>query len=410
MRTKWPVVQLGKVCTFENGDRGENYPGRSAFIETGIPIINAGHLLNNGIDTSKMNFIARERFELLRSGNIRRGDVLFCLRGSLGKFGLNDCYDEGAIASSLIIIRPKSNLDVRFFCAYLDSSLCADMIRKFANGAAQPNLGGKSLEKFTIPLPPLEEQRRIVAVLDEAFAAIAAATANAEKNLANAREILLNTIDRELEGSGLGWIETTMEAICSRFEYGTSAKSRPTGNVPVLRMGNLQNGEIDWSDLVFTDDPEDIRQLSLRPMDVLFNRTNSLEHVGKTAIVRDDRPAIFAGYLIRLHYRQEVIDPQFLNIHLNSRSIRAHGRALAGKSVNQANISAGKLKTYPINLPPVSVQKNIVSIIDELRENLERLQIVQKAKIDRLAVLKESLLHRAFTGKLTATMPETLAA
>lgn len=183
MKTGWKLTTLGELCTFENGDRGENYPGRSAFVSSGIPIINAGHLSADGIDTADMNYITRERFNLLRSGKIRQGDVLFCLRGSLGKFALNDCYEEGAIASSLIIIRPKSSLDVSYLCAYLGSSLCADMVRKYENGAAQPNLGGKSLEKFLIPLPPLEEQRRIVAVLDEAFAAISTATANLEREL-----------------------------------------------------------------------------------------------------------------------------------------------------------------------------------------------------------------------------------
>lgn len=298
-------------------------------------------------------------------------------------------------------LSPSASLHPKFlnyFCQYYDFGA-------HNRGTTIPSLVKSDLLQIAMPVPSLGEQQRIVAALDEAFAAIASATANAEKNLANAREMLLDAIDRELESSGPDWTETTMEAICSRFEYGTSAKSLPTGSVPVLRMGNLQNGEIDWSDLVFTDDPEDIAQLSLRPMDVLFNRTNSLEHVGKSAIVRTDRPAVFAGYLIRLHYRREAIDPEFLNLHLNSRSVRAYGRSLAGKSVNQANISAGKLKTYSINLPPLSEQSRIVSLIANLRQKLERLQTVQRAKIERLTALKQSLLYRAFTGELTASRP-----
>lgn len=288
--------------------------------------------------------------------------------------------------------------------------LCGTDLSPFITGLTVPKLNQERMREIPIPLPPLEEQRRIVAVLDEAFAAIATATANAEKNLANARDILSDAIDRELQSSGPDWTETTLEDICSQFEYGTSAKSLPAGSVPVLRMGNLQNGEIDWSDLVFTDDREDIHQLSLRPKDVLFNRTNSLEHVGKSAIVRDERAAIFAGYLIRLHYRPEVVDPEYLNIYLNSRSTRAHGRALAGKSVNQANISAGKLKTYPIALPTIADQRRIVSRLTELREYLERMQSLQKTKIERLAALKQSLLHRAFSGQLPASSLDSMAA
>src|SRR5690606_26736384 len=102
-------------------------------VEEGIPIINAGHLVDGEIDTQSMNFITRERFDLLRSGKIRRGDILFCLRGSLGKFAFNDTYDEGAIASSLIIIRPGARILPDYLCAYLRSDLCTKMIRHYEN-------------------------------------------------------------------------------------------------------------------------------------------------------------------------------------------------------------------------------------------------------------------------------------
>jgi type I restriction enzyme S subunit len=342
-------------------------------------------------------YLFDEPLILLGEDGAKWGSGETCAFKAAGKYWVNNHAH---------IMRPDRSQVLDDWLVYY---LCGTDLLPFITGLTVPKLNQERMREIPIPVPRLEEQRRIVAVLDETFAAIATATANAEKNLANAREILLDAMDGELECSGPDWTETTMEAICSRFEYGTSAKSSPTGSVPVLRMGNLQNGEIDWSDLVFTDDQEDIAQLSLRPKDVLFNRTNSLEHVGKSAIVRSDIPAVFAGYLIRLHYRREAIDPEFLNLYLNSRGVRAHGRSLAGKSVNQANISAGKLKTYPINLPPLPEQSRIVSLIAGLRENLERLQAVQRAKIDKLAALKQSLLHRAFSGELTSKAAVALA-
>lgn len=161
----YPDVPMKEFCSFENGDRGENYAGRSVFVEEGVPIINAGHLTEGTIDTASMNFITRERFDLLRSGKIKRGDILFCLRGSLGKFAYNEAYQEGAIASSLIIIRPGSRVLPEYLCAYLRSDFCAKMIKHYENGAAQPNLGGKSLEKFLVPLPSLAEQRAMMSRL-----------------------------------------------------------------------------------------------------------------------------------------------------------------------------------------------------------------------------------------------------
>lgn len=325
--------------------------------------------------------------------------------------GFVNRYDTEIFASDCSTVNSRNHLSLSqdFVYRFLQSQ--QEFINaKLRQGAAQPHVYASDLANLEIPLPPLEEQRRIVAVLDEAFAAIATATANAEKNLANAQELLLNAVDRELRAGGSGWIDTTLEAICARFEYGTSTKSQPAGEVPVLRMGNLQNGEIDWSDLVFTNDQAEVSLLALRPKDVLFNRTNSLEHVGKAAIFRAERPAIFAGYLIRLHYHPAAVDPEFLNLFLNSRPVRAYGRAIAGKSVNQANISAGKLRTYPINLPPLGEQHQIVARLADLRQSTERLQSSQRSKLAALAALKQSLLLRAFAGELTATTPDLVAA
>jgi type I restriction enzyme S subunit len=162
MKAGWQVKKLGDVCSFENGDRGTNYPSRSAQTSDGIPFINAGHLTDDGIDIERMNYIPRERFDLLGSGKIRSGDILFCLRGSLGKCASVGSLSEGAIASSLVIVRPRDVILNAYVLAYFQSDICADMISQFKNGAAQPNLSAQSLRSFRIPFPPLPEQERIV--------------------------------------------------------------------------------------------------------------------------------------------------------------------------------------------------------------------------------------------------------
>jgi type I restriction enzyme S subunit len=122
-----------------------------------VPFINAGHLTDDGIDMESMNFIPRGKFELLRQGKIHEGDILFCLRGSLGKYAVVEGIEEGAIASSLVIVRPEARVINRFLAAYSGSDLCTKMVRQYANGAAQPNLSARSLGKFQFPLPPLPE-------------------------------------------------------------------------------------------------------------------------------------------------------------------------------------------------------------------------------------------------------------
>lgn len=162
----WSAITLGEVCKFENGDRGKNYPSRAKFVESGIAFINAGHIDNGVIDFSSMNYITSENYELLSRGKVQTNDILFCLRGSLGKFAKVADGVSGAIASSLVIIRPNDNLSIEFLMHYLRSGLCKKMIEKHKGGAAQPNLGAKDLAKFLISVPLKPEQLEMANRLD----------------------------------------------------------------------------------------------------------------------------------------------------------------------------------------------------------------------------------------------------
>lgn len=157
---------LSDLADFENGDRGKNYLGQKLFQDSGVPVISAKHISDGLIDWENVNFVSKEAFNKTERGHFSKGDILFCLRGSLGKFGVVDTETEGAIASSLVIIRPTERLDKEYFVHYLRSSVCRNEIDKYAGGAAQPNLGAQDLAKFEIPIPSLEEQRAISKRLD----------------------------------------------------------------------------------------------------------------------------------------------------------------------------------------------------------------------------------------------------
>jgi type I restriction enzyme S subunit len=163
----WEWVRFSALAAFENGDRGSNYPSRSNFVDQGIAFINAGHLVDERIDFFDMNYITSQTFELLRSGKVQRGDILYCLRGSLGKFAQVTDDAAGAIASSLVIIRLSNKAAASYVMQYLKSPLAATLIKRFDNGTAQPNLGAGDLAKFVLPLPPLAEQSRVVTRVEE---------------------------------------------------------------------------------------------------------------------------------------------------------------------------------------------------------------------------------------------------
>jgi len=168
---EWKWVKFGLLAEFINGDRSKNYPNRSEYVDEGIPWINTGHIESNGHLTSnknEMNFITNEKYESLRGGKIQKGDLVYCLRGAtFGKTAFVMPYTEGAIASSLMIIRPYIFDLNNYIYKYLVSPFGRSQIFRFDNGSAQPNLSANSVTLYAFPLPPINEQHRIVAKVDK---------------------------------------------------------------------------------------------------------------------------------------------------------------------------------------------------------------------------------------------------
>ena len=195
------------------------------------------------------------------------------------------------------------------------------------------------------------------------------------------------------------WVWCKLEDIVYELKYGTSEKSSSVGKIAVLRMGNITNiGTIDYSELVYSSNEEDIKQYSLKKDDLLFNRTNSSDWVGKTAIYKEERPAIYAGYLIRI--RPILISPDYLNIVMNSSYYRNWCYNVKTDAVNQSNINAQKLSQLMIPVPPSKEQERIIvkiakwiSLINAIRNNKEDLQSTIKQT-------KNKILDLAIHGKL----------
>jgi len=201
-----------------------------------------------------------------------------------------------------------------------------------------------------------------------------------------------------------GWKWCKLEDLVCELKYGTSEKSSSVGKIAVLRMGNITNwGTIDYSDLVYSSNDEDIKQYSLKKNDLLFNRTNSSEWVGKTAVYKEERPAIYAGYLIRV--RPILISSDYLNYVMNSSYYRNWCYNVKTDAVNQSNINAQKLSQLMIPVPPLKEQERIIieivkwiSLIDTIKNSKENLQVIIKQ-------VKSKILDLAIHGKLVPQDP-----
>ena len=353
--SKYEIVPLGNLVEIFSGSRDKG--GKKS---EGIPSIGGGQISKDGnIIKDKMVFISEEHFKKIKKGKLEDGDVLIVKDGATtGKIGIyRGEFEHAAINEHVFALRGDPSKILNFYLLYLlKTTKFKDILQPYIQGI----IGGINLDikEIKIPLPTLEVQQEIVDEL-EGYQKIIDGCKQVAKNYKPTIDI-----DSSWEFIELGEMAKT--------QYGTSNKSLDIGKIPVLRMGNLQNGEIEYDDLVFSDNEEDIEKYSLDEGDILFNRTNSPALVGKTSIFRGYKSAIiFAGYLVRVKASQEKILPEYLNAILNS----TYGEMLNAKNVsisgNQANINASKLAAYPIPLAPLDVQEKIIEGIEEERKVIE---------------------------------------
>jgi len=168
-------------------------------------------------------------------------------------------------------------------------------------------------------------------------------------------------------------------------------------------MGNLQNGRILWDNLAYTEDEGDIKKYLLQPGDVLFNRTNSPELVGKTSIYRGEFPAIYAGYLIRLNYTNK-LSGEFLNYVMNSPAAKEYCNSVKSDGVNQSNINAKKIAAFIIPVPSMPEQQEIVRILDDIFHKEQQAKELYDV-IEKIDLMKKVILEHAFRGELGTNDP-----
>jgi type I restriction enzyme, S subunit len=304
--------------------------------------------------------------------------------------------------------------------------------------------------KLNIPIPPLPEQRCIVAKIDSLFSELENGTTllktikaqlsvyrqavlkwafegklteewrhknfnenqeNTIRDMTVVRDMEVGkekyrNIDQEFPTYELPkeWKWVSIGYISKGVSYGTSSKSSKKGKVVVLRMGNIQNGTFVYDDLAYTSNKKEIEKYQLHEGDVLFNRTNSPELVGKTAIYNGYIPSIFAGYLIRLN-QISYINASYLTYYLNSPHARECGNIAKTDGVNQSNINGTKLSTYPFPLCSKSEQQAIVSAIESRLSVCDKLEQTIDQTLALSASLRQSILKKAFEGRLVPQDP-----
>ena len=273
------------------------------------------------------------------------------------------------------------------------------------------NLHFRDYLTMLLPVPPSNEQADIAKILDAADAALERTRAAVEQ----ARDVKRALVQRVLaEGlrceprikSPIGlvprsWHVVPTSAVIESFQYGLSVPMEQKGKLPILRMGNIQNGDVVFSDLKYVSLPEKhVSPYFLKRGDVLFNRTNSQEWVGKVGIYRHDSPAVFASYLIRLVPDDTKVDPYYLGHVLGSYSAQCRIKRYATPGVQQVNINAtnlGKvLIPVPIGEDGLKEQRDIAALLEAADAVVQTFEPVLRAQQS----LKVSLMHDLLTGRV----------
>ena len=390
MKEGWEYKKLGDVCDFEGGSQ----PPKSEWIN---------HPQEGFVRMLQIRDFTQSRsFEIEYVKNTKKirlckaDDILIGRYGaSVGKIltGLAGAYNVAIIKS----IPDEKVIAKSYIRRYFESSLFQSVLFKVcASRAAQAGFSKDDICDALIPVPPLSEQQSIVDYLDSAFAKIDAMKANAEKALNEAKVLFQASLKEMLEPKE-GWDEKKLGDICSDIRYGTSTPSNENGEYKYLRMNNITNdGFLDVSHYKTISLPEkELEKCLVKKGDIIFNRTNSRELVGKSCVFTEDENMVIAGYLIRIRLK-EGFEPQFITYNMNlQRSMGLFQHLIVG-AVHQANISANNIQKVLISYPPLSEQQSIVSALDSLKSKVDKLQENYDKISQECDALKQAILRQVF--------------
>jgi len=365
-----------KIVSKISFDTGQIYIRPNGETRTGMILIRPGDLVVSGINAAK---------------------------GAIAIYGQDNTEPVAATIHYGAYIPNPAQVNVTFLWWLLRSRFFRELLAEYLPRGIKTELKAKRLLPVPVPLPPLAEQQRIVARIEELAAQVHEACALRRQAVEEAEVLYATKVSCIFaNGPEKGWANGILGDYVIDDCYGTSEKtSDDKTGVPILRMGNIQQGRIDLRDLRYLHLSEKERaRLLLHHGDIVVNRTNSAELVGKCAVFDLEGDFSFASYLIRLRLDQQRANPWLVSAYINSPLGRAYMISEKRQMTGQANVNSTKLKALPIALPSLSEQNRILESLDALKTQRDRLKLLQAETALELDGLLPSILDRAFKGEL----------
>lgn len=388
--------KLEDICEFiKNGKSVQQTKDQK-----GLPITRIETIANSVIDPAKVGY-ANLALEGNESYLLKNGDILFSHINSVEHLfktaKYNGIPEQLIHGMNLLCLRPNVKLiDPQFFLHLLRSDKVKRGLLTYANKSVnQASISATSVKNFEVVIPSLEEQRRIASILDKADAI----RQKRQQAIAKLDELLQATFI-DMFGDPIknekGWSIGTIGDMLESVKYGSSDKAELEGDVPILRMNNITySGEMNLKDLKYIKQEQADEKYLVRQGDILFNRTNSKELVGKTAVYYGPEPMAYAGYLVRGRTLPEHV-PEYISGFLNSSWGKSTLQSMCKSIIGMANINAKEFQSIRLPIPPSELQlqfKKKVYAIRELKLKLE----IQLHQYDELF---NALQQKAFNGTL----------
>jgi len=400
--SEWSEKKLGDIAETTSGGTPDRK--NQAFFGGSIPWVKSGELEDTFINDTKEK-ITPEGLKHSAAKLFPSGTLLMAMYGAtVGKTALLKI--EAATNQAVCAIFPRAGEAGTDFLRYALVYQRPEIL-KLRYGGAQPNISQQVVRNLVVPLPPLPEQRKIAAVLGLVQRAI-----EEQERLITLTTELKKALLHKLFTEGLrgepqkqteigpvpeSWDLKPLGDYLTEAQYGISVKGGETGRYAVLRMTNQREGRISSDNLQYVELMADqFQRFRVERRDILFNRTNSLDLVGRTAIFDIEGNFVFASYLIRLRPDAKRLRPFFLNHYFNWGETQVRLKSIATRAVSQSNISATRLRGFSVPVPKPDEQDEIVGQIDCLDQKLS----VHARRHAAHAALFRTVLHQLMTAQI----------
>ncbi|HBY88704.1 MAG TPA: hypothetical protein DEO86_22875 [Colwellia sp.] len=396
---KYALSKLGEITSSKRIFKKE-------YVEKGVPFYRTKEVkeLANGNEIATELFISEERFNEINEkfGSPKEGDILLTAIGTIGEIYVVKGHDKFYFKDGNVLWLKKFDSIEPYFLRYALISFI-DELQQLSRGSTYNALPINKLKNYEIFVPPIPEQKRIVALLDTVFADLEQTRAKTEQNLKNARELFYSYLQQVFSQKGEGWVETTLGEI-SKVSYGYTEKASFDRNGPhFLRITDIQDGQVDWSKVPFCPISEaDHEKHRLVSGDIVFARTGAT--TGKSYLLTSPPDSVAASYLIRLRLHSDSLSPKFIKFFFQTKEywdvVNAGMSGSAQGGFNASKLSAMKIK-YPESK---NEQKKLIQKLTEIHQYVEQVNTIYKQKLDSIDELKKSILQKAFNGELTITV------